>query len=111
MTLNVFSIFKLNFDCIEVLLKRSKGNSYGIYVVKQNQGREILYSYKKSICITVNLCLNSSETNHLDESKIDNVIRNSNLPCIIVHTKSLLKNIINMQKKLIHSQLLVSMMK
>ena len=77
----------------------------------QKQWRKVSFKSKKSICITVNLCLNSSETNHLDESKSDNVIRNSNLPSIIVHTKSLLKNIINMQKKLIHSQLLVSMMK
>ena len=36
-TINVFSIFKFNSDCTEVLIYKSKLSSYGIYVVKKEK--------------------------------------------------------------------------
>ena len=35
MTLNAYSVFRFNFDCIGALLYRSKINIYGVYVVKK----------------------------------------------------------------------------
>ena len=63
------------------------------------QGRKVLYQYRKRRCITINSHINSSETNNLNTSKSDNVIRNSNLPRINVHTKSSLNKLITLQKE------------
>ena len=59
----------------------------------------------------MNSHFNSSEKNHLNTSKSDDVIGNSNLPCINVHTKTSLNKLITLKNKIIHSQVLVSMMK
>ena len=57
------------------------------------QGRKLSLKSKKRICITVNSHFNSSETNNLKTSNSDNVIGNSNLPCMNVHNKISLNKI------------------
>ena len=85
--------------------------SHGVYFIKTKLGRKVSFKPKKRGRITVNSYFNSSETNHLNTYNSYDVIVNSNLPCINAHTKSLLKNSLLCKNKLIHSQLLVSMMK
>ena len=87
MTLNVLSMFKFNFDCIEALFYKSKINSHGVYFTKKKKRRNILYISKNMICTTANSHVNSSKSNNLNTSKSDNVIGNSNLPSINIQTK------------------------
>ena len=58
----------------------------------------VLFKSNKRRFITVNSHFNSSETNHLIASNSDDVIVNSNLPCINVHTKGSLNKFVTLQK-------------
>ena len=98
MTLNVFSNFKFNFDYTEALFYKSKINSHGVYIIKKKIWEKASYQSKKRRYITVNSHFNSSETNHLNTSNSDNVIGNSNLSRINVHTKILLNKLITFQR-------------
>ena len=79
--------------------------------LRRKQGRKVSFKSRKRIFINVNSHFNSSETNNLNTSNSDNVILNSNLPRISVHTKSSLNKLITLKNKPIQSQLLVSMVK
>ena len=78
---------------------------------RRKPGRKFSFKSKNRRRITVNSHCNSSETNNYNTSNSDDVIENSNLPCIKVHTKFSLNKLIALQKKLIHSHVLESMMK
>ena len=54
----------------------------------RKQEMKVSFKSKKNRCIAVNSHFNSSETNNSKTSNSDDVIGNSNLPCINVHTKS-----------------------
>ena len=58
MIFNIFSIFKFNFYCTESIFYKSKLNSYGVYVVKEEKRKEILYISSKRRCAT--FCWDSS---------------------------------------------------
>ena len=62
-------------------------------------GRNVFYNSKKRRCTTVKSHANSSESNNSNASKSDNVIVNSNLLHINVHTKSSISNLIIFQKE------------
>ena len=64
------------------------------------KGRNISYISKNSRCDTVNSHVNSSESNNLNASKNDNVIVNSKLPHINVHTKSSFNTLITLQSEI-----------
>ena len=49
--------------------------------------------------ITIDSHFNSSEKNNFNTSNSDDVIGNSNLPRINIHTKSSLNKLINLQKE------------
>ena len=40
MILNVFLIFRFNFDCTEVLFYKIKINGYGVYAIKKETRKE-----------------------------------------------------------------------
>ena len=61
------------------------------------KGKNISYIYKNKRCTDVNSHVNSSESNHLNASNSDNVIVNSKLPHINVHTKSSFNTLITLQ--------------
>ena len=65
---------------------------------RRKLGNNFSFNSKKSRCITVNSHFNSSESNNLNASNSDDVIENSNIPCINVHIKNLLNKIITLQK-------------
>ena len=54
---------------------------------RRKKGRNIPYISKKRRCVTVTSHVNSSESNYPNTYNSDNVIGNSNLPRINVHTK------------------------
>ena len=92
MTLNVFSNSRFNFDWTVALFYKSKINSHGVYVIKKKKSkRKVSLKSKKRRHITVNSHSNSSETNNSNTSNSDDVIGNSNLPPINIHTKISLK--------------------
>ena len=62
------------------------------------KGMKVSFKSKKSICITVNSHVNSSDANTPNTSNGDDVIVNSNLLCINVHTKNSLNKLITLQK-------------
>ena len=73
-------------------------NSHGVYLIKKKQGKKVSFTSKRKICITVNPHFNSSEKYNPKSSNSNNVIGNSNLPRINVHTESSLNILINLQK-------------
>ena len=64
---------------------------------RKKQGRKVSFNSKKRRCITVNSHLNSRKTTNSDTSNSDDVIGNSNIPCIKNHTKSSLNKRITLQ--------------
>ena len=64
----------------------------------RKQGGKVSFKSKKRICITVNSHFNISIKNNYNTSNNDDVIINSNLPRIDVHTKSSLNKLLNFQK-------------
>ena len=66
---------------------------------RRKQGRKVSFKSNKRICISVNSHFNSSETNNLNTPNSDNVIGNSNLPLINVHTKTSLNKLMTLQKE------------
>ena len=66
---------------------------------RRKQVRKVSFKSNNTRCITVNSHFNSIETNYLKTSNSDNVIVNSNLPRINVHTKSSLDKIITFQEE------------
>ena len=69
------------------LFYKSKINSHGVYIIKNKIGWKVLFKSNKRICVTVKSNFNNSETDNLNTSNSDDVIGNSNVPCIDVHTK------------------------
>ena len=72
-------------------------NIHGVYATKKKKGRKISYKSNRIRCITINSHVNSSESNHLNTSNSNNVIGNSNLPCINVQTKRPFSTLVNLQ--------------
>ena len=66
---------------------------------RRKQGRNILYIYKKKRFTTVNSHVSSRESNNPNTPNSDNIIRNSNIPHINVHTKSSFNTLINFQRE------------
>ena len=71
------------------------------------QGSNFSLKSNKRRCITVYSHFKSSGGNNSNTPNSDNVIRNSNLPCINVHTKSPLNKLITFQIE-IKTQLSIS---
>ena len=67
--------------------------------LRRKQGRNILYIYKKRRCVNVTSHVNSSESNYPNTYHSDNVIGDSNLPRINVHTKSSSNELVALQKE------------
>ena len=65
--------------------------------LKRKLGREVSFKSKKRRRITVNQNFNSSEINNLNTSNSNDVIVNSNLPRISVHTNNSLNKLITLQ--------------
>ena len=99
MTLNIFSIFKFDYDWIEAIFYKISINSYGVYVFKKETRKNISYVSKKRICNTVNSRVNSSKSNNPNTSNIDNGIGNSNLPSINVQSTISFDILITLQKE------------
>ena len=53
----------------------------------KKQGRKVSFKSNKRICITVTSHVNSSESNDQNTHNSDNVMGNSNLPRINVHSE------------------------
>ena len=65
----------------------------------RKKGRNISFKYNNRRFTTVTSHVNSSESNDPNTHNSDNVIGNSNLPPINVHTKGSLNELINFQKE------------
>ena len=78
---------------------------------RKKHGRKFSFKYKRRRCTDVNSHFNSNKTNNSKTSNSNDVIGNSNLPRININTKSQLTKPIISKKKLMQSQVLVSMMK
>ena len=63
------------------------------------QGRKVSFKYNKSRCTTVKSHVNSSESNDQNTYNSDNAIENSKFPCINIHTKFSLNELITFQKE------------
>ena len=99
MKLSFLSISKFYFDCTQGLFYKSKINSNGVYVVKTKTWSEGFYRSKNRRGTTVTSNLNSRESNDLNTYSIDNVIGNSNLPRINVHTERSSNELVTLQKE------------
>ena len=66
---------------------------------RRKQGRNIQYISKKSRYITVTQHINSSESNNPNTYNSDNVIGNSNLPRINIHTVRPSNELVNLHKE------------
>ena len=99
MTLKFISNFNFNFNSTEGLFYRSKINSHGVYVVKNKTWLEGFSKSKKRRFTTVTSHVNSSESNDLNTYNRDNVIGNSNIPRINVHTECSSNELVTLQKE------------
>ena len=66
---------------------------------KRKQEREVSFKSNKRICTTVNSHIFGSKSNDPNICNSDNVIGNSNLPCINVHTKCSFNELVAIQKE------------
>ena len=115
LTLDVYDVgnllnFQVSFKLYWGNILQKYKRSHAVSVIKKKQGRNIPIISKKIRYTTVNSHINSSEPNSFSTTNSDNVTGNSNLPRINVQTKSSFNTRITL-KKLIQSQLLVSMIK
>ena len=87
MTLNIFSNFKFNFGWTVELFYRSKIIVIVFDSSRIKQGKRVSFKSKKRRYITINLHFKSRKTNNLNTPNSDDVIGNSNFPCVKVHTE------------------------
>ena len=99
MTLNFLSNFKFYFDSTERIFYKSKINSHIVYVFKKKTWSEGFSKSKKRRCTTVTSHVNISESNYLNTYNRDNVIGNSNIPHINVHTECSSNELVTLQKE------------
>ena len=99
MTLNFLSNFKFYFESTEGLFYKSKINSHGVYVFKNKAWLELFPKSKKRRFTTVTSHVNSSESNDLNTYNRDNVIVNSNITRINVHTECSSNELVTLQKE------------
>ena len=66
---------------------------------RRKQGRKVSFKSNKRRCTTVNSHDNSSESSDPNTYNSDNVIGNSNLPHINVHTERSLNKLVTLQKE------------
>ena len=62
-------------------------------------GRKVFPKSKKRRCTTVTSHVNSTESNYLNTYNRDNVIGNSNIPHINVHTECSSNELVTLQKE------------
>ena len=63
-------------------------------------GQKVFPKSKKRRCTTVTSHVNSSESNYLNTYNRDNVIGNSNIPCINVQTEISLNTLITFKREI-----------
>ena len=108
---NFVSNSKFYLNCTEGLFYKSKINSPGVYVFKTKHGWKVFTKSKKKICTTVTSHVKSSKSNDLNTYNSDNVIGSSNIYLINIYTKRSSNKRVTLKKKLMQSQVLVSMRK
>ena len=66
---------------------------------RRKHGQKVFPKSKKRRCTTVTSHVNSSESNYLNTYNRDNVIGNSNIPYINVHTECSSNELVTLQKE------------
>ena len=94
MTLNFLSNFRFYFDRAEGIFYTSKINSRCVYVIKTKTWSEGFSKSKNRRCSTVTSHVHSSESNNPNTFNSDNVVENSKLPHINVHSKRSLNELV-----------------
>ena len=111
MTSNVLSNYKFNFNCTDALLYKCKINSHDVLSPRRKQGRKISFKSNKRIYSTITSHVNISESNDLNTHNIDNVIETQTFLVSTFTPNVYQMNSLIFRKKLIQSQVLVSMRK